>query len=328
MRELLDRVQHAGREDARRLLGKEAQARDLSRKNRKIGAMWDDICDSFQMVGKIFSGEFTNYEWSDVAWIVGGLGYLLMPLDMIPDAIPVFGLSDDVVALGAAFVRGGKVLSAFRAFMAAGGRKMLDNLGLKASLSEAFKRLVNTQFVQSEPLPGTPLVVSLGYAVEHSGMYLGGGRVAELYDGSDGGRLRTVSVRDFLACNNLRTGDYVYAACVEEGRSVRPLEDVRAARWAQWALDQHPEIAYNMLKSNCHMFTASCLLHRLLCVEREGEESIWDKMTKNLSSVLSSVFLGTFTIETLTKVVKKELASGNDICWCPVADWSRTRLCR
>lgn len=34
----------------------------------------------------------------DKAMIMGALGYLVLPLDLIPDAIPIVGLSDDVVA--------------------------------------------------------------------------------------------------------------------------------------------------------------------------------------------------------------------------------------
>ena len=45
-----------------------------------------------------------------------------------------------------------------------------------------------------EPLPGTPLLVNLALAIEHSGICLGGGEVAELH-GS--GRLRRVSFTAF-----------------------------------------------------------------------------------------------------------------------------------
>ena len=35
----------------------------------------------------------------DKAYIVGALGYLISPLDVVPDAIPIAGLSDDLAVL-------------------------------------------------------------------------------------------------------------------------------------------------------------------------------------------------------------------------------------
>lgn len=35
----------------------------------------------------------------DKAIIIGALGYLISPLDVIPDAIPIAGLGDDVAVL-------------------------------------------------------------------------------------------------------------------------------------------------------------------------------------------------------------------------------------
>lgn len=36
---------------------------------------------------------------ADKALIIGALGYLISPIDVIPDAIPIAGLSDDLAAL-------------------------------------------------------------------------------------------------------------------------------------------------------------------------------------------------------------------------------------
>lgn len=37
--------------------------------------------------------------WINKAYIVGALGYLIFPLDFIPDAIPIIGYSDDLAAI-------------------------------------------------------------------------------------------------------------------------------------------------------------------------------------------------------------------------------------
>ncbi len=44
-----------------------------------------------------------NVSPKEKAVIIGALGYFILPLDLIPDAIPVLGFSDDLAALVAAY---------------------------------------------------------------------------------------------------------------------------------------------------------------------------------------------------------------------------------
>lgn len=44
-----------------------------------------------------------NISLKDKGVIIGALGYFILPLDLIPDAIPVAGFSDDLAALIAAY---------------------------------------------------------------------------------------------------------------------------------------------------------------------------------------------------------------------------------
>jgi len=44
-----------------------------------------------------------NISMADKAVIIGALGYFILPLDLIPDAIPVVGFTDDLAALTAAY---------------------------------------------------------------------------------------------------------------------------------------------------------------------------------------------------------------------------------
>ena len=97
---------------------------------------------------------------------------------------------------------------------------VLDLLGgcveaLAASAASRAKRNAVADRLIPPPSPGTPLLVSLALAVEHSGVYLGGGRVAEL---QDDGRVVAVSLTDFVngspgAFPAVRTGTRIFAAC-------------------------------------------------------------------------------------------------------------------
>ena len=45
------------------------------------------------------NGDYTETPWKSILMIVGSLLYFLMPLDFIPDFIPVMGFADDISIL-------------------------------------------------------------------------------------------------------------------------------------------------------------------------------------------------------------------------------------
>jgi len=55
--------------------------------------LWDLLCD-------YKSGAYKEVPWKMIAAIVFSVGYLLMPLDVIPDVLPVVGFADDVTVFG------------------------------------------------------------------------------------------------------------------------------------------------------------------------------------------------------------------------------------
>lgn len=53
------------------------------------------------MIGDTLTGEYKQVPFGTIAAIVGTLLYLLSPIDLIPDFIPVIGFLDDAAVLGA-----------------------------------------------------------------------------------------------------------------------------------------------------------------------------------------------------------------------------------
>ena len=314
------------------IVAREDKAKRLAGKFEKAKSdLLEFVNDAFLMLRKIFSGEFSDYSWSDLAWVLGGLGYLVMPIDAIPDVIPVVGLTDDAGALGIAYTQSRPLFMAFRKFLAAGKtsglERVIKNTGVCESIGESLKRRFSAKIIPAPPA-GTPLLVALAGVLEHSGVYLGGDEVAELYDDdTEGGCLRKVSLQNFLRGEGrIRTGERIYAACRRESSDLYvPLSGRRVAECATFFLNQ-PKVAYNMLRSNCHMFTASCCLERKLYVERDDKESLGAAVLKNLASAAAAIAVGTFSVEKLMKVIAKELNSGRDVYWCPVDRWSREFL--
>lgn len=169
---------------------------------------------------------------------------------------------------------------------------------LSESVMKNVERLVNTLTCSSVvPLPGTPLLVNLAVAIEHSGIYLGNGDVAELH-GS--GNLRKVSLESFRDGGDdsaVRTGAFIYAAC--DKLTGRPLESVGAAAMALTAVGNAKKLSYNILFNNCHLFVATCLL----------------------KSTLGKWSSGVFTIAGLEEVISARLNQGRPVVWIPIRQY-------
>ena len=160
----------------------------------------------------------------------------------------------------------------------------------------------------SDPPPGTPLLVSLGFGsdekfgigiAEHSGIYLGGNRVAEL---NGNGRILSVSLSEFVngiddGSVNTRNGTCIFAACDETTDEIR--FHGQAALNARSFVDNEVALDYNVFGNNCHMFTASCLLGGLI---QKLSKADWFER-------------GTFSIIDLEFVIEHVLNSGRRIGW-------------
>ena len=53
----------------------------------------------FQLLNDYVHGRYTRVPWAVIAMIAFSLLYVLNPIDLIPDFIPVFGLLDDAACL-------------------------------------------------------------------------------------------------------------------------------------------------------------------------------------------------------------------------------------
>ncbi len=88
-------------DDIRKVLGRED---DIEQKFRNAGPLekfWEDIKLLLAMIRDYWNGDYREVPWTTIAAAVGALLYVLSPIDLIPDFIPVIGYMDDaaVVAL-------------------------------------------------------------------------------------------------------------------------------------------------------------------------------------------------------------------------------------
>ena len=65
--------------------------------NKGIGQiLLEKITTLSRMVKYYFSGEYRIIPWSSIVKIIAVLIYFISPIDVIPDFLPVFGLTDDL----------------------------------------------------------------------------------------------------------------------------------------------------------------------------------------------------------------------------------------
>lgn len=185
---------------------------------------------------------------------------------------------------------------------------VLDLLGgcveaLAASAASRAKRNAAADRLIPPPSPGTPLLVSLALAVEHSGVYLGGGRVAEL---QDDGRVVAVSLTDFVngspgAFPAVRTGTRIFAAC--DAKTRKPIGSIQSLRSAKAAAAGRVRLPYDLVRNNCHRFVAAC-----------AQGADWDGRGFGRMAIDAAASVGW-----LERLLAKRLNGGKAIAWCAVA---------
>lgn len=78
-------------------------ALEMARKGKggkRLSAFWEQVHLCAEMARDTLRGNY-DLGFREKAMLIGGLLYVVSPLDTVPDAIPVAGLADDVLAIGA-----------------------------------------------------------------------------------------------------------------------------------------------------------------------------------------------------------------------------------
>lgn len=88
-------------------------------KEYKEESFWDKISENFKVIGQEAIGKALQLYYAtqhpdctatDKAVIYGALGYLISPIDAIPDFTPVLGYTDDIAVIGAALYTVSKLI--------------------------------------------------------------------------------------------------------------------------------------------------------------------------------------------------------------------------
>ena len=97
----------------------------IREKDRTLGAidkvsafagLMDDIRTAYGMVADATAGRYKGISKGTIALLVGGLAYLALPVDIVPDFIPVAGWLDDAAVLAWIFRQSTAELARYRAW--------------------------------------------------------------------------------------------------------------------------------------------------------------------------------------------------------------------
>lgn len=103
------------------------------------------------------------------------------------------------------------------------------------------------------PAIGSVLVCDLTLYADHSGIYIGGGKIVHR---SGNGYIEIVTPKQFLRrLDGFNPAISIYVAC----HDTYPIENFEAARRAIDAVSDPTHSGYDILNKNCHHFTRYCI---------------------------------------------------------------------
>lgn len=96
------------------MVEKEGKLKGFFRHISVLQKYWKDVCEVFSLLKDWMAGRYPVIPWTVISTLVGALLYVLSPLDLIPDFIPVVGFTDDAGVFAVALSFAGADLEKYR----------------------------------------------------------------------------------------------------------------------------------------------------------------------------------------------------------------------
>lgn len=100
---------------------------DMDENKRRASDFFKKIGTLLRMLRAYINGNYRQIPFKSLLMIIGALIYFMMPLDLIPDFIPVTGLADDITIIFLVFGSINEDIQAFLEFEQSFTNKSNDN---------------------------------------------------------------------------------------------------------------------------------------------------------------------------------------------------------
>ena len=87
--------------DVRKVINKQKETEDKFSSGGPLGGHIEDVKLLFSVIKDYWIGEYRGIPWGSIAAIAAALLYVINPIDLIPDSIPIIGLVDDALVIAA-----------------------------------------------------------------------------------------------------------------------------------------------------------------------------------------------------------------------------------
>lgn len=89
---------------------------DMDQNKERVSDFFQKVRTFLQMLRAYISGDYREIPWKSLLMIIGSLIYFMMPIDILPDFIPVLGLADDISIIFLVFKSINKDIEAFHIY--------------------------------------------------------------------------------------------------------------------------------------------------------------------------------------------------------------------
>ena len=112
--ELSKRARNIDESDFEEVLSKRNKIEDLFKSNGPLKKFISDVKVLMSLVKDYYNGTYREIPWWSISAVVAALIYVLSPIDLIPDFIPVIGFIDDAAVVAACLSLIRKDLEAYK----------------------------------------------------------------------------------------------------------------------------------------------------------------------------------------------------------------------
>lgn len=99
--ELKSRAKNVTEEDFEKVLAKRNKIESLFTSQGPLKKFIDDVKILISLVKDYYHGTYREIPWWSISAVVASLIYVLSPIDLIPDFIPIIGFIDDAAVVAA-----------------------------------------------------------------------------------------------------------------------------------------------------------------------------------------------------------------------------------